>query len=114
MSPLAVNISVEKGHKGLYKPACLYDRLCQPSPVLPFLPSPISSMSSVVPEPSSSAGDPSRFQLAGSEKLRKPRWKLESLPDLTGKVVMVTNPNNKVGKDTAKVLNLLSVFGWSR
>ena len=59
-------------------------------------------MSSPAPEPSSSQG-PSDFQLAGSEKLRKPRWKLDSLPDLTGKVIMVTNPNNKVGKDTAKV-----------
>ena len=41
--------------------------------------------------------------LVGSEMLRRPRWKLDDLPDLTGKVVMVTNPNNKVGKDTAKV-----------
>ena len=43
------------------------------------------------------------LHLAGSEKLRKPRWKLNNLPDLTGKVVIITNPNNKVGKDTAKV-----------
>ncbi|KAF9786976.1 hypothetical protein BJ322DRAFT_1053007 [Thelephora terrestris] len=60
-------------------------------------------MSSSAPESSSSQG-PSDFQLAGSEKLRKPRWKLDNLPDLTGKVIMVTNPNNKVGKDTAKAL----------
>lgn len=62
----------------------------------------ISPMSSSAPE-SSSAQDPASFRLGGSEKLRKPRWKLEDLPDLTGKVVMITNPNNKVGRDTAKV-----------
>jgi len=59
-------------------------------------------MSSSAPE-SPSAQDPASFRLGGSEKLRKPRWKLDDLPDLTGKVVMITNPNNKVGKDTAKV-----------
>ena len=62
-------------------------------------------MSSPAPE-SSSNRDASGFRLGGSEKLRKPRWKLDDLPDLTGKVVMITNPNNKVGKDTAKVLAL--------
>jgi len=59
-------------------------------------------MSSSAPE-SPSAQDPVGFPLGGSEKLRKPRWKLDDLPDLTGKVVMVTNPNNKVGRDAAKV-----------
>lgn len=52
---------------------------------------------------SHSASDSLVLRLAGSEKLRKPRWKLDNLPDLTGKVVMVTNPNNRVGRDTAKV-----------
>ncbi|KAF9654333.1 hypothetical protein BDM02DRAFT_3125203 [Thelephora ganbajun] len=64
-------------------------------------------MSSPAPE-SSSSQDPSGFRLPGSEKLRKPKWKLDSLPDLTGKVVMVTNPNNKVGKDTAKAENTIT------
>ena len=67
-----------------------------------------SSMSSSAPE-SPSAQDPVGFRLGGSEKLRKPRWKLDELPDLTGKVVMITNPNNKVGRDTAKVLTLCPV-----
>jgi len=56
-----------------------------------------------MPEPSSSKGP------SGFGGLKKPRWKLDSLPDLAGKVVMVTNPNNKVGKDTAKVLALFLV-----
>ena len=53
----------------------------------------------------SSSQEPSGsgFHLVSSEKLRGPRWKLDNLPDLTGKVVMVTNPNNKIGRDTAKV-----------
>ena len=72
------------------------DRLSFPCFSLSF------SMSSSAPE-SSPAQDPADFRLGGSEKLRRPRWKLDSLPDLTGKVVMITNPNNKVGKDTAKV-----------
>ena len=55
---------------------------------------------------SSSSQNPSGSHLAGLEMLRKPKWKLDNLPDLTGKVVMVTNPNNKVGKDTAKVSTL--------
>lgn len=78
-------------------------RPCQRLPVPPPFPLLPSSMSSPASEPSSTR-NPSGFHLAGSEKLRKPRWKLDSLPDLAGKVVMVTNPNNKIGKDTAKVL----------
>ena len=66
------------------------------------------SMSSSAPE-SPSAQYSADFRLGGSEKLRKPRWKLENLPDLTGKVVMITNPNNKVGKDVAKVPALCPV-----
>ena len=82
---------------------CRLHRACQQLPVHSPSPLPLSPMLPSAPEPSSSQ-DPSGFRLAGSEKFRKPRWKLDDLPDLTGKVVMVTNPNNKVGKDTAKVL----------
>ena len=82
---------------------CRLHRACQQLPV--HSPSPLLLLSPMLPsapEPSSSQ-DSSGFCLAGSKKFRKPRWKLDDLPDLTGKVVMVTNPNNKVGKDTAKV-----------
>jgi hypothetical protein len=74
-------------------------------------PSPISPsffMLSAHKSPSNQDPYGSGLHLVGSEKLRKPRWKLDDLPDLTGKVVMVTNPNNKVGKDTAKVNCFLS------
>lgn len=96
VSPSALNFIVQVLER-LYKLAGLTENASH------FLPFPLlSSMSSPVPEPSSSQRPPD-FRLAGSENLRKPRWKLENLPDLTGKVVMVTNPNNRVGKNTAKV-----------
>ena len=65
-------------------------------------------MFSALESPSSRYSYGSGFHPVDSERLRKPRWKLDSLPDLTGKVVMVTNPNNKAGKEAAKVECFLS------